>query len=165
MSSRAAQLPAFGALVAVYTNRFIAPLSHVQVQALRDGLAGWLCSQGFPGETTGRVVTVVDELFCNTMEHSGAHWAEVTIINRGSGIAVAFKDDGVEFDPFVAGKHDYTLYLSSDTDRRLGLYLVTRLASSVSYQRSAEGVNEVDFTVAADPPDVFARLKKQQSGK
>jgi anti-sigma regulatory factor (Ser/Thr protein kinase) len=147
-----------------YTNRFEAPLSHVQVQQLRDGLADWLKSQGFPGETSGRVVTVVDELFCNTMEHSGAHWADITIVNRGSGIAVAFRDDGVEFDPFVAGKHDYSLYLASDTDRRLGLYLVTRLASSVSYRRS-DNVNEVDFTVAADPPDIFKRLKRQHDGK
>lgn len=140
--------------------RFEAPLSEAQVLDLRNRLNSWMLGQGFPLDTAGRVVTVVDELFCNTMEHSGAHWAEVALRNRGSGIAVAFRDDGRAFDPFEAGRKDYAIYLQSDTDRRLGLYLVSRLASAMSYGRSPEGVNEVDFVVPSEPPDPFKRLKR-----
>lgn len=143
-----------------YLNRFEHPLSQEQVRQLRQGLGAWMASQGFSGDMAGRVVTVIDELFCNTMEHSGAGFSDVEVNNRGSSVAVVFRDDGREFDPFEAGKHDYSLYLASDTDRRLGLYLVNRIASSVSYRREG-GVNVVSFSVPADPPDPFKRLRKR----
>ncbi len=143
-----------------YQARFNGPLTQDQVLALRSGLGAWITGQGFSADMAGRVVTVVDELFCNTMEHSGAHWADVTVDNRGSSVRVSFRDDGTAFDPFEAGRKDYSLYLQDDTDRRLGLYLVSRLASSMSYRCSDDGVNEVEFTVPADPPDPFKRLKR-----
>jgi hypothetical protein len=98
------------------------------------------------------VATVVDELFCNTMEYSGAGWTEVGAEISGTDVALSLRDDGVAFDPFEAGQKDYSLYLASDTDRRLGLYLVTRLARQVDYRRE-DGVNEVRFVVEAEPPD------------
>lgn len=127
-----------------------------QVLKLRAELTNWLEAQGFPTDTSYRVVTVVDELFCNTMEYSGAHYTAVSAEGRGDDIVLTFRDDGVAFDPLVAGQRDYSLYLNSDTDRRLGLYLVTRLAKEVKYQRSG-AENVVEFVVAAEPPDPMQR--------
>jgi anti-sigma regulatory factor (Ser/Thr protein kinase) len=129
------------------------------VDLLREELAAWMAREGFPGETAYKAVTVVDELFCNTMEYSGATWCKVEAEIQGTDALISLSDDGVAFDPFEAGKKDYSLYLASDTDRRLGLYLVGRLARSIDYQREA-GVNLVRFLVPADPPDTHRFEKK-----
>jgi anti-sigma regulatory factor (Ser/Thr protein kinase) len=131
---------------------FEAPLDKGQVEHLRHEVLRWLGEVGFPEDTAYRVATVVDELFCNTMEYSGAHWVQVGAAQRGDDVAVFLRDDGVPFDPWVAGAKDYSLYLESDTDRRLGLYLVTRLAREVTYQRK-EGINAVRFLVGRTLPD------------
>jgi anti-sigma regulatory factor (Ser/Thr protein kinase) len=144
--------------VAGFQIRFEAPLTQPQVYKLRANLMVWLEEQGFPADTSYRVATVVDELFCNTMEYSGAHWTEVRADTHGSGIQLDFRDDGVAFDPFESGRRDYTLYLNSDTDRRLGLYLVNRIATDVAYRREGE-VNTVTFVVPAEPPDPMKRLR------
>jgi anti-sigma regulatory factor (Ser/Thr protein kinase) len=138
--------------VGPFSEKFVAPLRKEQVEQLRRDLLAWLDGRGFPADTAYRVATVVDELFCNTMEYSGAHWSEVGAEIRGTDVAVSLRDDGVAFDPFEAGQKDYSVYLASDTDRRLGLYLVTRLARLVDYRRE-DGVNEVRFVVEAEPPD------------
>ena len=136
----------------LFTQKFIAPLRQTQVEQLRRELLAWLAGSGFPADTSYRVATVVDELFCNTMEYSGAAWTEIAGEVRGTDVALTMRDNGVAFDPFEAGQKDYSLYLASDTDRRLGLYLVTRLARQVDYRRE-DGVNEVRFVVEAEPPN------------
>jgi len=134
-----------------FFQRFEAPLRKVQVEQLRRELLAWLEANAFPADTSYRVATVVDELFCNTMEYSGAAWTEVGAETSGTDVALSLRDDGVAFDPFEAGQKDYSLYLASDTDRRLGLYLVARLARQVDYRRG-DGINEVRFVVEAEPP-------------
>lgn len=135
-----------------FSLKFVAPLRKTQVEQLRRELMAWLDGRAFPSDTAYRVTTVVDELFCNTMEYSGAAWSEIEAEIRGTDVALTMRDDGVAFDPFEAGQKDYSLYLASDTDRRLGLFLVTRLARQVDYRRE-RGVNEVRFVVEAEPPE------------
>ncbi len=125
--------------------RFEAPLGERQVYKLRADLLVWLETAECPGDATYRVLTVVDELFCNTMEHAGARWASLEATALADGVRIELKDDGVAFDPTVAGKKDYSLYLNSDTDRNLGLYLVMRTARSVKHARDDAGVNSVIF--------------------
>ena len=138
---------------------FEAPLEKAQVERLRREMMRWLQEVGFPEDTAYRVTTVVDELFCNAMEYSGAHWVQIGAAQRGEDVAVFLRDDGVPFDPWVAGGKDYSLYLDSDTDRRLGLYLVTRLAREVTYQRK-EGVNAVRFLVGKVLPNTGLDMKR-----
>lgn len=138
--------------MSLFKEHFVAPLDPRQVFKLRADLSVWLEQHRFPSETAYRVVTVVDELFCNTMEYSGAHWTEVGAELSVRGVSITLRDDGVPFDPFESGKKDYSLYLASDTDRRLGLYLVNRLAAQVDYRRDGD-VNEVRFLVEAEPVD------------
>lgn len=147
--------------MAGFAIQFDAPLDQRQVFKLRADLMVWLEGQGFPADTSYRVVTVVDELFCNTMEYAGAHYAKVQADTRGPDIALRFLDDGVAFDPFEAGKKDYSLYLASETDRRLGLYLINRLARDLKYQRLGPE-NVVEFVVPAEPPDPMKRMKDKR---
>jgi anti-sigma regulatory factor (Ser/Thr protein kinase) len=141
-----------------------APLKVEQAQKLRQDLMAWLQEVGFSEDTAYRVTTVVDELFCNTMEYSGAHWVQIGAAQRGEDVALFVRDDGVPFDPWVAGSKDYSLYLESDTDRRLGLYLVTRLARKVTYRRH-EGANEVRFLVGKTLPDPMHPQPRADPGK
>jgi anti-sigma regulatory factor (Ser/Thr protein kinase) len=150
----------FGAWVVPFTIRFDAPLTQRQVELLRQQLTAWLQGHAFPADTAYKVTTVVDELFCNTMEYSGADWCQVGAEIQGTDVAITLRDNGVAFDPFEAGKKDYSLYLASDTDRRLGLYLVSRLARQVDYRRD-DGINEVRFLVEAQPPDLHRFEKKR----
>lgn len=94
------------------------------------------------------------------MEYSGAAWCEVGALTVGRDVSITVRDNGVAFDPFEAGKKDYSLYLATDTDRRLGLFLVGRLARRMDYLRE-EGVNLVRFLVEAEPPDLQRFEKKR----
>ncbi len=143
-----------------FLTRFDAPLRQQQVVQLRQDLGAWLLKQAFPQETAYMVITVVDELFCNTMEYSGAAWCEVGALKSDQAVTITVRDNGVAFDPFEAGKKDYSLYLASDTARRLGLFLVGRLARRMDYLRE-EGVNQVRFLVEAEPPDLQRFEKKR----
>lgn len=125
--------------------RFEAPLDERQVYKLRADLLVWLEGVDCPGEATYKALTLVDELFCNTMEHAGASWASIDAEALPDGLRLTLRDDGVAFDPTQAGKKDYSLYLNSDTDRHLGLYLVTRAARKLDHARDAAGVNSVAF--------------------
>jgi anti-sigma regulatory factor (Ser/Thr protein kinase) len=138
--------------VGPFSKKFVSPLQKQQVVELRRELLAWLAAHAFPADTAYRVATVVDELFCNTMEYSGADWTEVGAEISGTDVSLSLRDNGVAFDPFEAGQKDYSVYLASDTDRRLGLYLVTRLARQVDYRRE-DGINEVRFVVEAEPPE------------
>jgi serine/threonine-protein kinase RsbW len=131
---------------------FKAPLAVEEVDRMRRDLMAWMQQVGFPEDTAYRVTTVVDELFCNTMEHSGAHWVQIGAEQRGEDVALMVRDDGVPFDPSVAGRKDYSLYLESGTDRQLGLYLIMRLAREVAYSRIDDS-NEVRFLVGKVLPD------------
>jgi anti-sigma regulatory factor (Ser/Thr protein kinase) len=131
---------------------FEAPLAVSEVDRMRRALMTWMQGVGFPEDSAYRVTTVVDELFCNTMEHSGAHWVKIGAEQRGEDVAVFVQDDGVPFDPSEAQRKDYSVYLESGTDRHLGLYLITRLAREVTYKRE-HGANEVRFLVGKELPD------------
>jgi anti-sigma regulatory factor (Ser/Thr protein kinase) len=140
------------------------PCEEEHTEAVRHGLANWLQGLGFSELMAYRVTTVMDELFCNTMEHSGANWVEITARRRGEAVVLHFEDDGVAFDPWLAGAKDYSDYLRSDTDRHLGLFLVNRLAREAFYERR-DGKNRVSFIVGRDLPDPLELLPEGTAGK
>ena len=132
--------------------RFDAPFTERQVVKLRADLLVWMESLEAPGEAGYRLMAVVDELFCNLMEHSGASWAQVKGRAAEGAAFLEMQDDGAAFDSFEASKKDYSLYLQEDTDRRLGLYLIGRVARRSEYQRIDGKVNKMTFEVPFDPP-------------
>ena len=89
---------------------------------------------------------ILDEIASNIVKHSGASGFEVSIeaLGGSDGVKMTFTDDGVAYDPLSHVDPDTTL----PADRRpiggLGIMMVKRMATSVSYRRD---INHNQLTV------------------
>ena len=89
---------------------------------------------------------ILDEICSNIVKHSGASGFEVSIeaLGGSDGVKMTFTDDGVAYDPLSHVDPDTTL----PADRRpiggLGIMMVKRMATSVSYRRD---INHNQLTV------------------
>jgi anti-sigma regulatory factor (Ser/Thr protein kinase) len=97
------------------------------------------------------LLTVLDELCCNMMEHSHASWIEIELRPDNEKVQVILRDDGVPFDPTEQARTtDYEAYLQTETNRQLGLYMVQELTELFHYQRLDDKVNEVTFVMKTE---------------
>jgi anti-sigma regulatory factor (Ser/Thr protein kinase) len=122
------------------------PLGRQQVELLRLQLTEWLGALGASRPDAYAAMSVLDEFASNLMEYSGANWAELQAWPKDGRIHVCLRDDGKRFDPTTLMRKDYTEYLKGEPDRKLGLYMVSKLTDDVKYQREEpEGVNCLSF--------------------
>lgn len=110
--------------------------SAVQSEAAQKGLGP---QQGFV------LLFVIDELCCNVMEHGRAAWMELKLEANPAGFRLTMTDDGVPFDAATQIKSAAKSDLKGFDDRRIGLNLVGRLVDELSYQRTPEGLNQVEL--------------------
>jgi serine/threonine-protein kinase RsbW len=123
-----------------------APLGATELLSLRSQLSQWLAGLGAPGDDIYAAMSVLDEIASNLMEHSGAQWIELKALVVAGRIQLALRDNGTHFDSAEAARKDYSGYLATDTDRRLGLFLIGRLTDDLRYEREEpEGVNCLSF--------------------
>jgi anti-sigma regulatory factor (Ser/Thr protein kinase) len=108
----------------------------VQEEAAALGLAA---QQGFV------MIFVLDELVCNVMEHGRAVWLELKLEADKQGFRCQMLDDGMPFDTAHEVRSAASSDLKGEDDRRIGLNLIGRLVDKVSYQRTSEGLNQVDL--------------------
>lgn len=128
--------------MSILEHRLRGPLGEPEIQDLRHRFGQWLEALGAPRDDVYAAVGVLDEFACNLMEHSGAGWIELKAYNLDGRIHVALRDNGKSFDPTALIKKDYSDYLKSDTDRKLGLFMVGRLTDDLRYEREEpDGVN------------------------
>jgi anti-sigma regulatory factor (Ser/Thr protein kinase) len=126
--------------------RLHGPLGREQVELLRLQLTQWLSGLGAPRRDVYSAMSVLDEFASNLMEYSGASWVELQAWPKGGRVHVSLRDDGKRFDPTAAMRKDYSEYLKSDTDRKLGLYMVSKLTDNMRYEREEPaGVNCLSF--------------------
>lgn len=121
------------------------------VDRLRVKLGLRLEQLGVTGTAVHMVLSMADELICNVLEHGHATWVEVELQMRPESgqMALILRDDGVPFDPGEMGKQALPEEsLKHGGDRHLGLYLVSRIATSWKYHRKNDGtVNEMELAV------------------
>jgi anti-sigma regulatory factor (Ser/Thr protein kinase) len=118
----------------------------VEIERLRRALDAWLSALEAPRDDVYAAISVVDEFASNLMEHSGATWMELCADLKNGRIHLSLRDDGKRFDSTEATRRDYTEYLKSDTDRKLGLYMVGKLTDDLKYEREEpDGVNCLTF--------------------
>ena len=79
---------------------------------------------------------IIDEVASNIVHHSEASGFEVEIEMSRSGVAIDFVDDGVPYDPLSHADPDTTLAADKRPIGGLGLLMVKKMATSVSYRRS-----------------------------
>ena len=106
----------------------------VQAEAAQAGLGA---QQGFV------MIFVVDELVCNVMEHAQAASLELRIEADTKGFKCQLVDDGQPFDTAGSVKSAAKEDMKGEGDRRLGLNLIGRLVDDVTYERTADGKNQV----------------------
>jgi anti-sigma regulatory factor (Ser/Thr protein kinase) len=120
-------------------------LSAVLVDRLHAGVLVMGRDAGVAPDLLPIAALVVEEICTNVMEHSNATWLKVRMGHHGERIRVDVEDDGKPFNPVDAIKAQDGLHLQEMKERRLGLYMVKHLSSSVSYTRSPEGHNQTVF--------------------
>ena len=81
---------------------------------------------------------ILDEISSNIVRHSGATGFEVDIeiIETPPGVRMTFCDDGVAYDPLAHTDPDTTLPAEARPIGGLGILMVKKMASSVSYRRA-----------------------------
>ena len=81
---------------------------------------------------------ILDEICSNIVKHSNASSFElhVEIDVSPPGVKMTFVDDGVEYDPLTHADPDTTLPAEERSVGGLGIFMVKKMASSVSYRRA-----------------------------
>jgi anti-sigma regulatory factor (Ser/Thr protein kinase) len=128
--------------------RFTHGLGPDDVHAIRQSVQAEAAQQGLAAQQGFVMVFVVDELVCNVMEHARAAWMELKIEADRKGFRCKLLDDGVPFDTAGNVKSAATADIKGEDERRLGLNLIGRLVDDVTYQRTAEGLNQVELEKA-----------------
>ena len=128
-------------------------LSAVLVDRLHAGVLAMGREAAVDPELLPITALVVEEICTNIMEHSNATWLKVKVGRRGGRIRVEVADDGKAFNPVDAIKAQADLDLQQMKERRLGLYMVKHLSSSVAYTRDPEGQNRTEFEFDPEAQD------------
>jgi serine phosphatase RsbU (regulator of sigma subunit)/anti-sigma regulatory factor (Ser/Thr protein kinase) len=81
---------------------------------------------------------VLDEIASNIARHSGAAAFEVSVEPGEDGVKLVFADDGTPYDPLSAPEPDTALGAEARPIGGLGILMVRKMASSVSYRRDGD---------------------------
>lgn len=88
-----------------------------------------------------RLELVLEEVLMNRVWHAwpegGLHHTQLQVSRLDDGLALAFSDDGVAFDPFSAESPPRPATLEQATPGGLGLVLLRRAARACRYRREA----------------------------
>jgi anti-sigma regulatory factor (Ser/Thr protein kinase) len=111
---------------------------------------------GLPPAHRLRLILIVEELFCNSIDHGYGGDSEqpvwLSLAPAAQDCHVQYEDAAPAHDPF-AGVNDPLL--DADVEQRpvggLGLYLIGQFCSSTHYQRRDEH-NVIELTVPRLPP-------------
>ena len=129
--------------------RFSADFGEAEVNRMREKIGDCLDLGEVSGPTAYVLVTVIDELICNILEHSKASWVELEMHPGQGQVELLLRDDGEKFDPMVAiQQKNPDSALENETERNLGLYMVSQLATSCQYSHLDGKVNQFRFVVA-----------------
>ena len=81
---------------------------------------------------------ILDEICSNIVKHSGASGfdVDIEIVPAPQGVKMIFADDGVPFDPLAHADPDTTLSAELRPIGGLGIMMVKKMATSVSYHRA-----------------------------
>ena len=100
---------------------------------------------------TNRAQIVVDEIYSNIQLYSGATMAQVFCYIEPERMVLIFKDDGIPYNPLIAPAPDVTLSLEEREPGGLGLLMVKKMASELSYVYE-DGYNVLTVTIKIDLP-------------
>ncbi len=100
-----------------------------------DDLAAAL--ESVPGKAKNKLLVAADEIFANIVRHSGAtRWTlSVVLTHHPEGVRLVISDDGKPFDPLIHRDPDTTLSAAERDVGGLGILIVKKTMSPVTYRR------------------------------
>jgi serine/threonine-protein kinase RsbW len=119
------------------------PPGTAEVATLLDAVEAFAEEAGLPHPLAMRLALVAEELATNvTMHGAGASFFEFRATPAADGIAIAFEDDGPEFNPLATPGAAKDAELEEREVGGLGLHLVRSLTRGGAHRR-AEGRNHL----------------------
>ena len=105
------------------------------IAAAADDLAAAL--ESVPEADKARLMVAADEIFANIMRHSGATRWSLTVerTHCPEGVRLTIADDGKAFDPLALRDPDTTLCAQEREVGGLGIFIVKKTMSPVTYRR------------------------------
>jgi serine phosphatase RsbU (regulator of sigma subunit)/anti-sigma regulatory factor (Ser/Thr protein kinase) len=144
--------------ITVLAIRHIAPLRTVSrsfpptregISAAAAHLDGALADHPALAPLLPRLHIILDEIASNIVRHSGASGFVVDVTPGANGVQLAFIDDGTPYDPLASDEPDTSLGAAERPIGGLGILMVKKMASSLSYRRSR---NRNCLTVGMEAP-------------
>ena len=110
-----------------------------EYEPARDRLLELFHSAGLSDETVGELEIILEELLVNVISYAydepGTGKILVSATVSGSSVTLEFRDRGREFNPLERETPDLDADIEDRPIGGLGIFLVTELASSVTYER------------------------------
>jgi sigma-B regulation protein RsbU (phosphoserine phosphatase) len=97
----------------------------------------------------GRAQIIVDEIYSNIQQYSGATMAQVFCNIDPKYMVLKFRDDGIPYDPLTALEPDITASVEKRAIGGLGIHLVKKMATDISYAFE-DGHNILTVTMSLD---------------
>lgn len=114
------------------------PATKEGLARLMEFVSSWAGNQGLDPQLRRRAELVIEELLVNIVSHAFTETGgEMSIDCRmdGSRLHLRVMDNGSPFDPTIQPAPDLTLSLEDRTAGGLGIFLVLKMADTVSYTR------------------------------
>lgn len=108
------------------------------LEMLTDFIRDELIRHQCPKATITQISVVTDEIFTNISEYaytpdSGSAYVGVDVDDKARTITLSFRDSGSRFNPLQMEEPDITLPASERPIGGLGIFMVKKMMSSVSY--------------------------------
>jgi len=103
--------------------------------SIRDFINSWADANGLSAAISNKMAICTDEIASNVVLYSSASKLEISCNLQDSEITVIFSDDGRPFDPLTDSvEPDVNAGLEERKIGGLGIFLVKKMAQSVSYE-------------------------------
>ncbi len=104
---------------------------------------------GITQSLSAKIMVIVDELYSNIVNYSGATWAKVKSHLDGDRVIITLEDNGIAYDPLKKKDPDITLPIEERAIGGLGIFMVKQMSEDLKYSR-INGNNIVDVVLKAD---------------
>ncbi len=99
-----------------------------------------------PMKAATKIMVMVDEIYSNIVNYSGATMAVVTAEYGLGKIIMSFQDNGIAYDPLAKEDPDITLSAEERKIGGLGIFMVKQMAEDIKYTRN-QGMNILDIAL------------------
>ena len=104
---------------------------------------------GLSVKIANRAQIIVDEIYSNIHQYSGATMAQVSCHIDSNKMILTFKDDGIPYNPLMLEEPDTSLSVEEREFGGLGIFMVRKMASDISYVYE-NGYNILTVTIQVD---------------